>query len=868
MQEKLKRMKNYVVLKFGGTSVSSLSNWENIRNAVSAVLEKNETPIVVCSAVSQVSNKLEALIEAAKSGEYEENLEEIRLKHVNLVQELGISESTYEKEFENLSRLVKAIGLIGEESPQLRARILAKGELMSTAIGAAYLRTQKLKSKWLDARNILKSSVTRRATTSQQYLSAMCDYNFCEESVETIENLEAEVIVTQGFIAKSSDGATVLLGRGGSDTSASYIAAKIGAKRLEIWTSVPGMFTANPSQIPSARMLLNLNYEEAQELASSGAKVLHPRCIEPVRKFKIPLHIRWTDNPDSPSTIIGTETSATPQVKAISTKKGIHVISMESMGMWQQVGYLADIFGVFKDHNLSVDLISTSESNVTVTLDASSNILDEKMFSMLMSDLSRYCKPKKLGPCASLSLVGKQIRSILHKLGPVLSAFEDKQIYLLSQAASDLNLTFTISEQEADKLLKSLHELLFNDVSHSKAFGKSWSELFTTETSVLNSNIQKPWWIDHKDKLLDLHKDQDSLYVYNIDVVQNRIENLKKLPGVTRINYAMKANPHAEYIKAVEKSGLSFDCVSTFEMKHVLSVCPELDPSRLLFTPNFAGIDEYKEAYEIGAVVNLDSLHPLENHPEVFAGKDIMVRLDPGVAKGHHKHVRTAGVQSKFGVDLGQLDRLIELSSTHGFKITGLHAHVGSGIKSPETWAETAVRLAEYASKIPTVKVLDVGGGFGIPEKPNDPALDLNAAAQTLKTFNEAYPQYEVWLEPGRYIAAESGVILANVTQLKKKGAKNYIGIDTGMNTLIRPSLYGSYHHIVNLSRLEDRLEVTADIVGPICESGDVLGHARMLPQTFEGDTILISTAGAYGRVMSSNYNLREPAKEVVVSYQ
>ena len=128
--------------------------------------------------------------------------------------------------------------------------------------------------------------------------------------------------------------------------------------------------------------------------------------------------------------------------------------------MWQQVGYLADIFGVFKDHNLSVDLISTSESNVTVTLDASSNILDEKMFSMLMSDLSRYCKPTKLGPCASLSLVGKQIRSILHKLGPVLSAFEDKQIYLLSQAASDLNLTFTISEQEADKLLKSLRAFI------------------------------------------------------------------------------------------------------------------------------------------------------------------------------------------------------------------------------------------------------------------------------------------------------------------------------------------------------------------------------------------------------------------------
>lgn len=857
-------MKNYVVLKFGGTSVSSLSNWSNIKSAIEETLNKGERPVVVCSAVSQVSNKLEDLIEAAKRSEHEQKLKDLELVHKNLATELGITETTFENEFADLTRLVTAIALIGEESPQLRARILAKGELMSTLIGAAYLKLSGLNSSWLDARTILTSKYSRRANINQQYLSAVCGYEYCEDSFAKVESLQADVVITQGFIASSPEGSTVLLGRGGSDTSASYISSKIGAKRLEIWTSVPGMFTANPAQVPSAKMLLNLDYEEAQELASSGAKVLHPRCIEPVRNAKIPLHIRWTDNPNSPSTIIGTATSASPQVKAISTKKGIHVVSMESMGMWQQVGYLADIFSVFKEHNLSVDIISTSESNVTVTLDAATNVIDEKMFELLLSDLSAFCKPKRFGPCATLSLVGKQIRSILHKLGPVLTAFEDKEIYVLSQAASDLNLTFTISESEVDKLLKSLHELLFSDVSGLKSFGKSWAELFASAPKDENKNIRTPWWTEKKEELLSLHSGKGPLYVYNLEVVKKQIDDLKSLPAVTRINYAMKANPHPAIIKAVEEKGLCFDCVSVNEMKHVLEVCPDLDKSRLLFTPNFAPIEEYIEAYELGAVVNLDSLHPLEMHPEVFKGKEIMVRLDPGVAKGHHKHVRTAGVQSKFGVDLSQLDKLIELSNVHGFTITGLHAHVGSGIKSSETWSETAVRLAQYAEKIPTVKVLDVGGGFGIPEKPNDPALDITQTAESFKKFNEAYPQYEVWLEPGRYIAAESGVILAHVTQLKQKGSKNYVGIETGMNSLIRPSLYGSYHHIVNLSKFGEELEMTADIVGPICESGDVLGHSRRLPMTEEGDTILISTAGAYGRVMSSNYNLRAPAEETI----
>lgn len=867
MREKQNSMNNYVVLKFGGTSVSSLATWTNIKNCALETLAGGSRPIIVCSAVSQISNKLEALIAGAKVGSFKDKLNEIEQIHRSLAQELGLTEPTYEPEFTELARLIKGIALIGEESPQLRARIMSKGELMSTAIGNAFLNACDLSSSFLDVRTVLKAQISRGASLNQQYLSATCDYSYCPEAVQTIEQFSTKVIVTQGFIARDEDGATVLLGRGGSDTSASYLASMIGAKRLEIWTSVPGMFTANPAQIPSARMLLNLDYEEAQELASSGAKVLHPRCIEPVATSKVPLHIRWTNVPDSPSTVIGVSSSRSPQVKAISTKKGIQVISMETMGMWQKSGFLSDIFKVFKNHNLSVDQISTSESNVTVTLDSAANVLDDQVFKRLLDDLSHYCIPQKLGPCASLSIVGKQIRSILHKLAPVFSAFEDKKIYLLSQAASDLNLSFTIAEEEAERLLKSLHELLFSNISNPKTFGKSWTELYTDgENASEPQQQQRPWWEKKRQTLMDLHKNQSALFVYDLETVETQIDNLKTLPGVTRINYAMKANPHTDIIKTMEKNGLSFDCVSEEEIKHVLRICPEISPSKILFTPNFAPISEYKFAYEIGATVNLDSLHPLEKHPEVFAGRKIMVRLDPGIAKGHHKHVRTGGVNSKFGVDLTDFDKLISLSKQHGVIITGLHAHVGSGIKSPETWAETALRLAEFAENIPSVTVLDVGGGFGIPEKPSDRTLDIGDTASIMKKFHEAYPKYEVWLEPGRYLVAEAGVLLTRVTQLKQKGSKHYIGVDTGMNSLIRPPLYGSYHHIVNLTSLDESLEVSADIVGPICESGDVLGHSREMPKTVEGDTILVATAGAYGRVMSSSYNLREPAKEVILN--
>ena len=163
------------------------------------------------------------------------------------------------------------------------------------------------------------------------------------------------------------------------------------------------------------------------------------------------------------------------------------------------------------------------------------------------------------------------------------------------------------------------------------------------------------------------------------------------------------------------------------------------------------------------------------------------------------------------------------------------------------------------------MRVIDVGGGLGVPERGDQPGVDLAGLDTLLTAVRAAHPQLEVWLEPGRFLVATAGVLLARVTQLKAKGGVRFVGIATGMNSLIRPALYGAYHEIANLTRLDEPATELVSVVGPICESADVLGHDRLLPPTREGDVLLIANAGAYGHTMSSGYNLRAPAEELLL---
>ncbi len=208
---------------------------------------------------------------------------------------------------------------------------------------------------------------------------------------------------------------------------------------------------------------------------------------------------------------------------------------------------------------------------------------------------------------------------------------------------------------------------------------------------------------------------------------------------------------------------------------------------------------------------------------------------------------------------------MVHLIEAAGAEVVGIHAHSGSGILDPENWRAVAAELVQIAERFPSVTAIDLGGGLGVPEKPGDKAFDLERLDQTLGEIRNAYPQYKLWLEPGRYLVARAGVLLTRVTQIKGKGDMQYVGVGTGMNSLIRPALYGSYHEIVNLSRADEAPSETVTVVGPICETGDRLGSDRLLPPTAEGDVILVANAGAYGFVMSSNYNRREVAREIVI---
>ena len=650
----------------------------------------------------------------------------------------------------------------------------------------------------------------------------------------------------------------------GSEVEAAEAAARFGAERCEIWREAPGIFTGDPALLPSARLLRALDYDEAQEIAATSPGVLPPRCLPPLRARGIPLHLRSIDRPELPGTVIsaaGPETG--PQVKAVAARPGITLVSMESLGMWGRAGFLAEVFAVFARHNLSIDAVSTSETNVTVSLDPQ----DLDVLPRLLQDLEPFCEAREIAPTAAISLVGRGIRGILHELSPVLEVFEEMKVHLLTQAASDLNLTFVVDEDQRERLARRLHGLLFGHQHESEVFGPTWAEMLQDEEEALAGDEDGggEWWRARRDDLLALAAERGPVYVYDAGTLDRAVESVRSLGAVDGVFYSVKANHNAGVLARFAAAGLGFECVSGPEMELVRSLFPDLDASRLLFTPNFAPAAEYRRAFELGAWVTIDSLHPLRAWPEVFRGREVLVRLDPGKGRGHHAHVRTAGAQSKFGIAPESLDALAELARALDLRIVGLHAHSGSGIRVVDAWSETARFLAGVAERFPDVRVLDVGGGLGVPERAGQSPLDLERLDETLRRFRETHPRFRLWMEPGRFLVATAGVLLARVVQVKRKSEVTYVGAETGMNSLIRPALYGAYHPIVNLSKLGEPPTMLAHIVGPICETGDILGRSRRIAPAEEGDVLLIANAGAYGRVMSSRYNLREPAGEALL---
>jgi diaminopimelate decarboxylase/aspartate kinase len=853
----------WVVLKFGGTSVSRRNRWDTIgRLASKRMADESARVLVVVSALSGVTNELQAI---ANGDGVDARIAALVERHRAFCTELDLDPDAV------LGQRIEALRALGSDpraetrSLDWQAEVLAQGELLSSTLGCAYLRAQGLDFGWCDAREWLDAVSLPNASAWAQRLSVNCR---CEPDAGFAARFSAQpapMLISQGFIARHAEGGTAILGRGGSDTSAAYFGALLQAQRVEIWTDVPGMFSANPREVPEARLLTRLDYAEAQEIATTGAKVLHPRSIAPCRDAKVPLAILDTERFDLPGTRIDASAATVPGVKAISRRNGIVLVSMESIGMWQQVGFLADVFERFKRHGLSIDLIGSSETNVTVSLDPSENLVTTNVLEALSADLAEVCRVKVIAPCAAITLVGRGMRSLLHKLSDVWATFGQERVHLISQSSNDLNLTFVIDEADADGMLPQLHAELVRGgampVADAAVFGPSWREIAHGKREK-----RAPWWIGKRDALLAFADKGTPRYVYDLATVRERARELASVDAIDRRYYAIKANPHPDILRTLVEEGFGLECVSLGELGHVFAHVPSLSPERVLFTPSFAPRNEYEAAFAKGVTVTLDNVEALHRWPDVFRGRRIWLRLDVGHGGGHHAKVNTGGVAAKFGLSLQRFDEFVEQARRLDVRIAGLHAHMGSGIDDPRHWRVVYAELAGMADSVGTVETIDIGGGLPVAYTPDAEDFDLDAWRAGLDEIRAAYPRFKLAIEPGRYMVAESGVLLLRATQVIEKDGVRRIGCDAGMNALARPAMYDAYHGIHNLTRHADGDMARFDVVGPICESGDVLGGGRLLPAaTTEGDVILVADAGAYGMAMASTYNLRAlPAEDVI----
>jgi bifunctional diaminopimelate decarboxylase / aspartate kinase len=850
------------VCKFGGSSVANAENWPLIANHVRSLLDEDKQVIVVVSALKGITDLLEAQIRPETRQSAAITLEEVRDRHLGLLRALNLPADLLDAELAALGQWLEDETSL--DDPARQAEIIGSGELLSSRLATACLDAQGLPAERLDSREVLTSHPNARRSRQAEHLSAECH---AEPDPAFQARLAAmnPVVVMPGFVAANPGGDTVLLGRGGSDTSATLLAAMIGAERVEIFSDVPGLFTADPRHIPAARLLKMVSYREAQELAAMGARALHPRSLIPAASHGLELHLRQTTRPDIEGTRITPDAREHgAQVKAIVQRKNITLVSLEDIGMWQQVGFLADAFEVFRDMGLSVDQVSTSESNVTLTLDPGANVTDARTLDELERRLGRLCKVEILTDCATVSLVGLGIRTILHRLGPALEVFEQRRIYQVSQAANDLNLTFVVESRHADRLVQQLHQQVIpGGVGGDSVFGATWEQLFRRDAEQVPA---RPWWSEQRQALLERMEGHDSAYVYSLSCVRDACARLKSMQAVDRVLYSMKANSHPDILRTVVDAGLGIECVSVAEAKHALAAADGLAPESMLLTPNFMTRGEYREALELGLRLTIDNLYILEQWGADFAGREVFLRLDPGSGLGHHKLVRTAGSHSKFGIPLAELDRIRRLADAHDIRIVGLHAHTGSGILHADNWHRSLETLGEAARQLGDVRVINLGGGLGVPDRSDALPLDIASLDGGLARLRQQLSRpVEIWIEPGRYVVSEAGVLLARVTQTKGKGEVRYVGVATGMNSLIRPALYGAWHEIVNLTRIEKAGDHVYNVVGPICETGDILGLDRLLPECREGDVMLIANTGAYGAAMASRYNLREPAMEMVI---
>ena len=472
-----------LVMKFGGTSVGTA---DSIKEVVGIIRDyKDKKPLVVVSALSKVTDMLIEAAKMAVNGEV--SVDDIRERHLDVIKHLELDAAILEPELKELGHALTGVSYVKKLMPELYAVVVSFGERMSSKIIAAYARSAGLNAAAYNAFDLgLK--------TDSNYEEAEVlpeSYSLIPVSVGNIG--QDEVPIVTGFIAKDSSGSITTLGRGGSDYTASIFAAALNAEEVQIWTDVDGILSADPKIVPSAKTIKEISFSEAAELAFFGARVLHPKTVTPALNKNIPVRILNTFNRSSSGTVIVKNENDSELITAIACKRRISAINISSPKMLLAYGFMKKIFDAFARNKISVDVVSTSEVSVSITVDAKYGLTG------LLKELNALGAVNVAYDKASVSLVGSGLKNTPGIAGIIFGTLGEAgiNVEMISMGASEINISFIVEEKNVEKAVKLLHKAFF-DMSETLKH-KPFASAGGKQASV--SESQKPSVSDDARKL-------------------------------------------------------------------------------------------------------------------------------------------------------------------------------------------------------------------------------------------------------------------------------------------------------------------------------------------------------------------------------
>jgi aspartate kinase len=445
-----------IVMKFGGTSIESQEAVARVTSIVQRY--EHRRPIVVVSAMGGTTNKLLKAAREAEAGRRDQALglvDELRTHH--LTDGLALAGSAAAEldryiraHFEWLDDLVRGLSVVGELSARSMDAIASLGERLSSLIVTFAFRAADISTQYIDARRVIVTD--DRFTRAQPLLEQT--YTLLKENVAPF--VDGSVVVMGGFIGSTGNGQTTTLGRGGSDYTAAIVGAGLGAEEIQIWTDVDGMLTADPRIVPGGHRVKSISFAEASEMAYFGAKVLHPATVLPAIDKDIPVLILNSRRPDAAGTRITSQPLPCKNaVKSISCKRDITAVNIQSTRMLMAHGFLRRIFEIFDRYTTSVDMVSTSEVSVSLTLDSCENL------GLICDELRHFSEVNIEGGQAIVCLIGENIRHTPGIAGRVFQVLRNKNVRMISQGASELNLGLVISEHDLRDSVAALHDEFF-----------------------------------------------------------------------------------------------------------------------------------------------------------------------------------------------------------------------------------------------------------------------------------------------------------------------------------------------------------------------------------------------------------------------